>query len=270
MKMPSRTRQLNASHHRAQCLSCPHLTLLLGVLVGSLAAGGCAKRHNDFAAFISEPRPLVTSSDYILEPPDTIRITTKRVREVNGHTETIRPDGKITLPLLGSIFVAGRTAESVSAELSAMAREYYEDAEVSLRVVAFRSKNIFVFGEVASPGAHPYNGANTVLGTLANAHPTRLADPKTIHVLRPSPDGEMRRKMTIDLNKMVKEGDTTLDAVLEEGDIIYVPPNPLAAVGLALQQVLLPITPAAAVVRNPSDISSDVTDPNYGREWDNR
>lgn len=247
--MPIRPRQHKTTPLGAWCLLC----LLLQV-------GGCATRHTDFDAFVTEPRPLVTSSDYILEPPDTIRITSKRVREINGHTETIRPDGKITLPLLGSVFVAGRTAESVSAELSAMAREYYEDAEVSLRVVAFNSKKIFVFGEVTAPGAHSYNGANTVLGTLANAHPTRLSDPKMIHVLRPSPDGQMRRKMTIDLNKMIKEGDTTLDAVLEEGDIIYVPPNPLAAIGLALQQVLLPITPAAAVVRNPSNIADDLSD----------
>ncbi len=243
----------------------PALPSVWWLLCLGLAAGGCAKRHTDFGAFVTEPRPLVTSTDYVLAPPDVILISSKRAREINGHTETIRPDGKITLPLLGSVFVAGRTAEQVSAELSVMAREYYEDAEVSLRVIGFNSKKIYVFGEVGGPGPYSYNGANTVLRTLAQAQPTRLADPKTIHVLRPSPDGEMRRKMTIDLNKMVKEGDTTLDAVLEEGDIIYVPPNPLAAVGLALQQVLLPITPAAAVVRNPSDIGADVTDPNYGR-----
>ena len=49
---------------------------------------------------------------------------------------------------------------------------------------------------------------------------------------------------------------TALNAVLEEGDIIYVPANPLAAVGLALQQVLLPIQPAASVVKGPTDIDS--------------
>jgi hypothetical protein len=60
--------------------------------------------------------------------------------------------------------------------------------------------------------------------------------------------------MTVDLNKMIREGDTTQNAVLEEGDIIYVPPTGFAAVGLALQQILLPIQPAAAVVGGPSDI----------------
>ena len=83
----------------------------------------------------------------------------------------------------------------------------------------------------------------------------QLADPARIQVMRPNKQGELVRRMTIDLNKMVQEGDTRLDAVLEEGDIIFVPPNPLAAVGLGLQQLLLPIQPAANTVKGPADIA---------------
>ncbi|MEE9211261.1 MAG: polysaccharide biosynthesis/export family protein [Phycisphaeraceae bacterium] len=214
--------------------------------------------YTDYSAFIREPRPLVTAAQYRMEPPDVIAINSKRVREVNGHREMIRPDGKITLPLLGTIFVAGQTPEQVSAHLQELARDYYEDAEVSLRVIEFRSKKIYVFGEVAVAGPYPYNGANTVLATMARAQPTRLADPQKIHILRPNADGELIRRMTVDLNRMVKEGDTTLDAVLEEGDIIYVPANGLAVVGLAIQQLLLPLTPAARTVQNPGEIDADL------------
>src|SRR5690606_26544621 len=147
--------------------------------------------------------------------------SSKRVREINNHRETIRPDGKLTLPLLGSVFVAGRTCEDVSAQLEAMARDYYEDADVSVRIVSFQSKRIYVFGEVGRPGPYNYNGTNTVLDTLAAAQPSRLADPQRIQVLRPAPNGEFIRRMTISLDDMVKKGDTHLNAVLEEGDIIY-------------------------------------------------
>jgi polysaccharide export outer membrane protein len=152
------------------------------------------------------------------------------------------------------VFVAGRTPEQIRADLQARAREFYEDADVSLRVTDYRSKKIFVFGEVQVPGAYEYNGANTVLGTLARAQPNRLADPSRVQVLRPNADGELVARMTVDLDKMVKDGDTALDAVLEEGDIIYVPPTTLAAIGLAFQQLLLPIQPAASVVAGPVDI----------------
>lgn len=226
-------------------------------------------RYTDYAAFLAEPRPIVSLKDYRLAPPDIITIASKRVREINNHNETIRPDGKITLPLVGSVYVAGLTCEEASALIQDMARQYYDDADASLRVSGFRSKKIFVFGEVSGPGPYVYDGANTILETLAAAQPTRLADPNRIHVLRPKgEDGELHR-MTVDLDKMVKEGDTTLNAVLEEGDIIYVPPNALAAAGLVLQQFLLPIQPAAATVKGPANIEEDVSGTTYGRD-DNR
>jgi polysaccharide export outer membrane protein len=198
-----------------------------------------------------------------MAPPDNIVIYSKRVREINGHREQIRPDGRITLPLLGDVFVAGKTCEEVSAELSATAIEYYDDADVTVWVTSYNSQKIFVFGEVAVPGSYAYNGANTVLGTLSRAQPTRLSDPSRVQVLRPNADGDLRKRMTINLDKMVKEGDTTLDAVLEEGDVIYVPPNPLAAVGLALQQLLLPIQPAASTVKGPTEIDQSFSQSPY-------
>jgi len=229
--------------------------LLQAVLIVSMLAG-CQTTYTDFDAFVRDPQPLVTSTEYRLAPPDVIRITSKRVRELHGHTETIRPDGRITLPLIGAVMVAGKTPEEASLEIQKLAVDFYEDADVSLRVDIFRSKKIFVFGEVQVVGAYPYDGTNTVLKTLAVAQPTRLADPANIQVMRPNRKGEMIKRMTIDLNKMVREGNTRLDAVLEEGDILYVPPNPMASVGLAFQQLLLPLQPAAQTVQAPTDIAT--------------
>ena len=65
--------------------------------------------------------------------------------------------------------------------------------------------------------------------------------------------------MTIDLDRMITTGDTTLDTVLQEGDIIYVPPNGLARVGLTFQQLLFPIRPIADTVGGPADIVGEAT-----------
>ena len=233
--------------------------LLALVALVALAAitAGCAKTYTDYSAFIRHPKPTVVATEYRMAPPDGVRVESRRVRELQGVSRKIRPDGKIRLPLLGSVMAAGKTSEELSDELSQMAQAYYEDAEVNVYVSGFNSKKIFVFGEVGQPGPQRFTGANTVLETLATARPTRLADPSKIRVLRPSADGDVRRLMTIDFNDMVKRGDTGLDAVLEEGDIIYVPANPLAATGLALQQLLLPLQPASSVVQNPRDIGDD-------------
>lgn len=247
-----------------------HVIALLVLVSAAVSAGGCAPSYHDYAAFIKKPRPIVTSEAYRLSPPDTILVTSHRVQEINGVQETIRPDGKITLPLLGTLFVAGKTPEQVADMIKDKAKKFYLDVDASVRVTQFASKKIFVFGQVASPGPYAYNGANTVLGTLAMAQPTRLADPAHIEVLRPSGNGKLRKRMTIDLDDMVRRGDTAHDAVLNEGDIIYVPANPLASVGLALQQLLLPIQPAVQTVRGPADIGRDATGaapygPNGGR-----
>lgn len=231
------------------------LAILAMGTVAVLMMGGCTT-FTDYDAFIQEPRPVVTATEYRMAPPDVVLVTSKRVREINNHREIIRPDGKLTLPLLGSVYVAGRTCEEVSADLQKMARDFYEDADVSVRIVSFQSKRIYVFGEVGRPGPYSYNGTNTVLDTMASAQPSRLADPGRIQILRPSADGRLVRRMTISLDEMVKRGDTQLNAVLEEGDIIYVPANPLAAVGLVLQQLLLPLQPAASIVQGPASIDA--------------
>jgi len=232
-------------------------------LMGALLSFGCT-HYTDYSAFISEPRPLVTLTEYRMAPPDTIQIASKRVREFNGYRETISPDGKITVPLIGSIFVAGRTCEEVAQNLEELARDFYEDADVTMRVIGYRSKKIYVFGEAGAVGPYVYNGANTVLETLAKAQPSRLADASRIQILRPNKDGDLIRRMTIDLDKMVKEGDIALDAVLEEGDIIYIPPNPLAAVGLVFQQLLLPIQPMVSTVQGPADFDEAGRSEVYG------
>lgn len=233
---------------------------LAAAALGVLGAAGCAPTYHDYNAFLPETRPVVTATEYRVEPPDSITLYSKRVREVNNLVQTVRPDGMVVLPLLGEVYVADKTCEEIAADMTRLASAYYEDADISVRVSTFASKKIFVFGEVGQPGPYPYHGANTVLATLAKAQPNRLADPTRIAVLRPSDDGELIRRMTIDLDEMVKRGDTSLDAVLEEGDIIWVPPNPLARVGLAIGQILLPIQPAAQTVSGSETIAgADLT-----------
>ena len=240
------------------------LTLAM-LLVAILTGLGCAPKYTDYDAFVKRPRPVVTAVEYRVAPPDVITFSSKIVREVHGNTQQIRPDGVVTLPLLGDAYVAGMTCGEIARQLQDKAREFYADADVTVRVAQFNSKKVFVFGEVASPGPYQYHGANRVLDTLAKAQPTRLADPAKIAILRPNEEGELVRRMTINLDDMVKRGDTSLDAVLEEGDIIYVPPTPLAAVGLGLQQLLLPIMPASQAVSGTASVEQNVHGTTYGR-----
>jgi len=227
------------------------ISVMLALLLGAAALTGCQKQFTDYDAFVRDDQPVVIDMDYTMSPPDVIKIQSKRVREINNHVEQIRADGMITMPLIGSVFIAGMTPEDASLMIEELAQEYYEDADVTLRVRDYRSKKIFVFGEVLGPGPYPYTGQNSVLKTLSMAQPTRIADTQKVQILRPSKEGELVKRMTISLDKMVQEGDTTLNALLEEGDIIYVPPTPLGAAGLTMQQLLLPLMPAVSAAQAP-------------------
>lgn len=258
---------IQASHPRIQ--GAPLTTGLTALIAAALVLllAGCARVYTDYSAFVSDPHQLVSANEYRMAPPDVVQIRSKRVREIAGYSERISPDGKINLPLLGPVFVAGKTQLELAAELEELARAYYQDADVSVHVVGYHSQKIFVFGEVASPGPYSYTGANTLLRLMAQAQPTRLADPAKVQVLRPNADGRLVKRMTVDLNKMVMKGDMTLNAMLEDGDVIYVPANPLASVGLTMQQLLLPIRPMAETVRGPKDIDDAASE--YGNSSNN-
>lgn len=236
-----------------------HLLCLASLGLGMLTAGGCARYH-DVEAFITNPERLAAAEPYTMAPPDMITILAPQVPEVNSTTVSISPDGTVTLPLLGHIYVAGKTPAEVAAMIEDRALEYYQEAEVVVRIASYRSKHIYVFGEVASPGRYPYTGGDTLLDLLSRAHPSRLADGRRIHIFRRDETGEAVKRMTIDLDEWYETGQVQRNALLDDGDIVYVPPHGLARVALTLQQVLLPIQPIASTIRAPNtlDESGDV------------
>src|SRR5690606_1815419 len=117
---------------------------LVTLLVVLLTAQGCAPKYSDYDAFVKTPRPIVTATEYRVAPPDVLTFASKFVREINGNTQMIRPDGVVTLPLLGDIYVAGKTCADIGREIEGLANQYYAEADVTVRVAQFNSKKIFV------------------------------------------------------------------------------------------------------------------------------
>jgi polysaccharide export outer membrane protein len=145
--------------------------------------GGCYDA-GQVQAFLQAPRSPVASMEYRFLPPDQITITSTAVPEVNGFTSQVRPDGKINLPLMGEIYVAGRTPKEVETAVAEAARKYYERVDVTVQVAGYRSRKFFVFGEVARPGPLPWTGCDSLLDVLAQVQPTRNAWPERIIIVR--------------------------------------------------------------------------------------
>lgn len=231
--------------------------IVLAIMLGALAALGGCQRYHDVNAFLMQYDRAASAEPYTVAPPDRLQIVARNVPEINELQVIVSPDGTIFLPLIGELQVAGKTTLEISAMIEDRALEYYQEADVVVQVTGFHSKHMYVFGEVGRPGRYPYTGSDTVLDLMARAQPTRLADPNRIQVLRPGPDGKVHR-ITIELDRWVKTGEVDRNAQIENGDIIYVPANGLARVGLALQQLLLPLQPAAQTVRSPVSIDDSV------------
>ncbi len=96
-----------------------------------------------------------------MEAPDAIDISVIPQSELN-RTVTIRPDGKISLPLIGDVFAEGLTPEELTQKLTEEFSKYAKNPSVSVIVTGFNSKKIYVIGEVFRQGAYPYTGTTSV------------------------------------------------------------------------------------------------------------
>jgi polysaccharide export outer membrane protein len=233
-------------------------------------------------SFLQKQRGPVWGIEYRVMPPDVIAISSRSVKEVSNVTQQVRPDGKISLPLMGEIFVAGMTPQQIRQEIGTAAKKYYKKVDITVYMVEYNSQQIFVFGEVCAPGPQPWTGSDTLLDVLARTQPTRLAWPEKIKVIRsthPARGGytpeqaaaeqcvsadeqellnkEGAQELVIDLKAMVESGDMSHNIMLQPDDVIYVPPNPFASVGLAIQKVLFPTQQAASLVGQPAQIDND-------------
>lgn len=243
------------------------LTSALAVCASALS--GCTPNNTDLNAFIHDWEAIVSASDYHVIPPDAIEISSANAPEIDGEVQTVRQDGKVSLRLIGEVKVAGLTPLEIARKLESLLAKYYIDPQVSVRVSRNDSKKYYVFGEVGNGGGiggvgggggggFTYTGRDTVLTALAKAQPSFLAWRSQVKIIRPSHKEGERSVITVDIDKILHEGRLEQNVHLQEGDIIYVPPTPLAWVGLRLQEILFPFAPILQTVGLPANAITTV------------
>ncbi len=145
---------------------CQRAVVLVGLLMCVGMFTGCATQYIDYTAFIDQPSPQEAAAQYRIASPDVLHLHSQMVSEVDGLRVTVRPDGTVTLPLLGEITVTGKTRPQLAAELQDKASTYYLEPTIDVRIERYASRRVFVFGQVAHAGAQPYDGRNTALQAL--------------------------------------------------------------------------------------------------------
>jgi polysaccharide export outer membrane protein len=232
----------------------------MAMLLASTAfmAGCFSSNPEDIQAFVKPYEVNVTATNYILQPPDEIEIHCTQVPEVHLQRQRIRPDGRVSFEGIGEVEAAGKTPAQVAAVLKEKISQLYSvpgDHPVDVRIAAYGSKLFYVVGQVLRPGPMNYTGRDSVLTALAAAYPNTLAWEQRVQVIRPAAtENEIPKIFEANFKKMTEHGDTTKDVLLQEGDIVYVPPTILASIGMVLEEFITPIARAfygAYLLQNP-------------------
>jgi len=243
----------------------------------SLLAGCFASNPEDIQAFVKPHEVNVTAENYVLQPPDDIEIHCTQVPEVHLQRQRIRPDGKVSFEGIGEVEAAGKTPAQVAALLKDKIALLYQltssDHPVDVRIAAYGSKVFYVVGQVMRPGPMNYTGRDSVLTALAATNPNPLAWEERVQVIRPAATEDADpRIFEVNFRKMIIYGDTSKDVLLQEGDIVYVPPTILASIGMAIEEFITPVARAFYgwyLVNNPpgSTGSYQGYSPTSGSYW---
>jgi polysaccharide export outer membrane protein len=186
-------------------------------ILACAAAGlaGCAGTH--------PPVPVATASAqdvYKVGPLDTLNIVVWRNTDLSG-TVQVRPDGRISTPLVQDLVVAGKTPPEIAREIETALGKYVRDPNVTVLVASFQgtfSEQIRIVGEAAKPQAIAYRQNMTLLDVMIQAGGlTDFADGNSAVLIRNN------TSYTVRLKDLLKRGDITANAAVAPGDVIIVP-----------------------------------------------
>jgi polysaccharide biosynthesis/export protein len=132
------------------------------------AAAVAAAKSNTPAAASNVAPNVTVPPEYIIGPDDVMKVDFWRDKELSSDV-TVRPDGKISLPLLNEIQAAGLTPAQLRDRIAEEAKKYVEDPTVTVEVKAINSRKVFILGEIKKAGPYSITGALTVLQLIALA-----------------------------------------------------------------------------------------------------
>jgi polysaccharide export outer membrane protein len=160
-------------------------------------------------------------SEYKIGEQDVLTITVWRETELSG-TVMVRPDGKITLPLLNDVHAAGLTPDELKNSLTEKLGPFVNTPQVTVAVREINSRKVFIIGQVGHEGSYRINSTTTVLQIIAEAGGLRdFANRKGIYVLR-TQNGSQQR-LTFNYDKVIRGKDSKDNILLRPGDTIVVP-----------------------------------------------
>ena len=168
------------------------------------------------------PSAKGVDNDYIIGPSDVLAINVWKDTELS-RIVLVRPDGKISLPLVGELEVSGLTALKVQELIAKKLDTYISKPQVTVIVTEVKSRTYTVLGKIAHPGSFELGKPTTVLEAIAiSGGFQEFAKTNKIYIMRSMPDGSVTR-LPFDYKKVIRGQDAEENVNLKSGDTIVVP-----------------------------------------------
>lgn len=184
------------------------------------------------------PPPSPETLPYRIGPPDRLEISILP-EPVIERQATVRPDGMISIDLIGDVPAAGRTTEEIAGDIQSRISRYKRDAAVNVSLGSSLSTEVTVIGEIRA-ATFPLQRETRLIEAIAIVGGLRqvLSDDDGVRIIRVD-DGEVK-VLTADISA-IQRGDLSTNYVLRGGDIVYVPPTTGAKIGYWIQGIFLPL-----------------------------
>lgn len=170
---------------------------------------------------VASVKTAAPPADYVIGADDQLSVVFWGDKDMSGDV-VVRPDGKISLPLLNEVQAAGLTPDQLRAQLVTAASKYIEEPNVTVVVKAIRSRNVFITGNVTKPGTYPLDANMTVLQLISVAGGLQeYADSKHIVVIRK--EGGRQQYFHFNYKDVLRQKNPQQNIVLRPGDTVVVP-----------------------------------------------
>lgn len=211
-------------------------------LAGLAGLTGCASTDGGTKA-----TPIAAGSEpYRVGPSDELNIRVLPDPAIEMPELHVRPDGKISVELIGDVPAAGRTTDEIAAEITQRMEQYRQAPSVSVSLVEPSSTTVSVIGEVKAPGSFALDRDIRVAEIISMAgDATELAATSRVRVIRRQ--GDQTILYLADMDK-IRGGDGSTDILLQKGDLVVVPAATPVVAGYKLRRALYPLEALFRVV----------------------
>lgn len=198
-------------------------TMLMFAL--ALTLGACASPA--MAPVDTTPSAATPTPEYVIGPGDGLDIYVHQSPDLTVNGLPVRPDGRISIPLVSDMVAAGRTPTQLSRDLEERLRRFVIEPNVTVIVrtfVGISSQQVRVIGEATQPRGMPYREGMTLLDVMIDARGlTRYAAGNRAEVIRRASGDRPQEVIPVRLSDLLRDGDMSQDIRMRPGDTLVIP-----------------------------------------------